>query len=124
MYAEENEKIRTASSTYDDDYEVYEDDYEVYEDDYEVYMQRYQKYSLKKIKVNAKNANDASNDTFFQKLMKRKWWVIGATTGGVLVTGLAVGLPLHFKNNGTIPPATAVGIPVTASRKTASNIHL
>ena len=111
-YAEENEKNRKTSST----------------DDYEVYIQRYQEYSLKKIKVNAQNAND---DTFLQKLMNRKWWVIGATISGMVVTGLAVGLPLHFKNNApwiadstTISPETAVGVPVIASHKTTSNIYL
>ena len=107
-YAEENEKNRKTSST----------------DDYEVYIQRYQEYSLKKIKVNAQNAND---DTFLQKLMNRKWWVIGATISGIVVTGLAVGLPLHFKNNTisiedstltqTISPPTVVGIPNNAAHK-------
>ena len=110
-YAEENEKNRKTNST---------------DDDYEVYIQRYQEYSLKKIRVNAQNAND---DTFLQKLMNRKWWVIGATVGGIVVTGLAVGLPLHFKDNATstadstltqtISSPTAVGIPNTAAHNTA-----
>ena len=105
----ENEKNRKASSTSSGDYEVY--------------IQRYQEYSLKKIKVNGKNVND---NTFFQKLINRKWWVIGASIGGIVVTGLAVGLPLHFKNNTsindtqitltqTISLPTAMGITVTAA---------
>ena len=103
-YAEENERNQKTSST---------------DDDYEVYIQRYQEYSLKKIKVNAQNAND---DTFLQKLISRKWWVIGATMSGMVVTGLAVGLPLHFINNptSTISPPTAVGIPNTVVHNTAS----
>ena len=114
----ENEKNRKASTTSSGDYEVY--------------IQRYQEYSLKKIKVNEKNAND---HTFFQKLLNRKWWVIGASVGGIVVTGLAVGLPLHFKNNTsindtqitltqTISLPTAMGIQVTAAQNTVSNIYL
>ena len=114
----ENEKNRKASSTSSGDYEVY--------------IQRYQEYSLKKIKVNGKNVND---NTFFQKLINRKWWVIGASIGGIVVTGLTVGLPLHFKNNTSINDTqitltqttslpTAMGIPVTAAKSTVSNIYL
>lgn len=114
----ENEKHRKASSTSSGDYEVY--------------IQRYQEYSLKKIKVNGKNAND---NTFFQKLINRKWWVISASIGGIVVTGLAVGLPLHFKNKTFINDTqitltqttslpTAMGIPVTAAQNTVSNICL
>ena len=66
-----------------------------------------------------------SNDKFFQKIMKRKWWVIGAVIGGMAGLGLAVGLPIYYSKfheitNSTMANSTSISSISTMITKTSS----
>ena len=58
-----------------------------------------------------------SNDTFFQKIMKRKWWVIGAVIGGMAGVGLVVGLPLYYSKFHDITNSTIANLTSSISTK-------
>ena len=72
--------------------ELYEE--YIYEGDYEEYRFRCQKCGQERKTVNTSN-DRTIDETFFQRILKRKWWLICMILVLVIV-GTVVGLSIHF----------------------------
>ena len=80
--------------------ELYEE--YIYEGDYEQYSFRCQKCGQEIKSANTRN-DRSIDETFFQKLLKRKWWLLCMILV-VVIVGTVVGLSIHF-----IEPTTRKG---------------
>ena len=95
--------------------ELYEE--YIYEGNYEQYRFRCQKCGQERKTVNTRN-DRSIDETFFQKLVKRKWWLLCMIL--VLVTvGTVAGLSIHL-----IEPITRNEAVVILSTRMSSNVPM
>ena len=67
----------------------------MFEGDYEEYRFRYQEYGQKRKSVNARNARSI-DETFCQKLLKKKWWFVAWFIGLIPVLAIVVVLSIYL----------------------------
>ena len=85
--------------------ELYEE--YIYERDYEQYSFRCQKCGQEIKSANTRN-DRSIDETFFHKILKRKWWLLCMILVLVIV-GIIVGLLIHFLEPIMIEPTTRKG---------------
>ena len=93
--------------------ELYEE--YIYEGEYEQYRFRCQECGQGRKSVNARN-DRSIDETIFQKLLKRKWWLLFSL---FLLVGTVVGLSIHF-----IEPITRKEAVLILSTQDSSNVPM